>query len=189
MTVARPHQRKSMLDSIEHRYDRRRGLWIRKERLFDRDSRTWISHHFEYTANDIAEIYRTNQSLRDFSAYFYISSSQAKSVLDFAGINFVEKLAAEYRQLIDLESLAARHGVTAGTLGKWLTQHGVRVRPGRRRPELKPHEVATALSEYGSVNGVARHFGIAWQTAKKILDETEMLRESPTEKRKRDKAD
>lgn len=189
MTISRPHERRSKLDRIEHRYDRRCGLWIRTERLFDRASRKFSDYHFEYTANDISEIHKAHQSLRDFSEFFRIPPYQAKTVLEFAGINIVEQLATEYRCPTDLESLSERHGVSADTLGKWLRQHGVRVRPGRRRPETEPHEVRTAYRDGHSVSSVARHFGIAWQTAKKILDETETPLEPHTEKGKRNKAD
>lgn len=181
MTVTRPHPATGHFARVEHRLDWRRGLWIRTERGFDWENREWKSHRFEYTTSDICEIYNASRTLGDFCTFFYIRPHQAKPVLDFARAGFIEQLAAEYRSSMSLFELSERHGASETLLGKWLRQHGVRVRPGRRRPELKPREVHAASEKYHSTNGVARHFGIAWQTAQKILDETE-VRQPPSPK-------
>lgn len=61
MTVTRPNEPKGKLDHVEHRFDPKKGLWIRKEQILDRENRRWARHRFEYTKADITEVYRAQK--------------------------------------------------------------------------------------------------------------------------------
>ena len=120
-------------------------------------------------AGEIQLVYQSAPRLRAFAARHSLSWKTAKKVLEANGVDFSAQVRAEFENGMSLIELSEKHGPKAETLSNWLELSGVRIQRGNFRRGINVEDLVRVFRATSSVNQVARHAGIHWSTAARLL--------------------
>lgn len=122
-----------------------------------------------FKPSEIRAIYADSDTLREIQTIFDLSSKLVRKLLKLAKVKYLKDLAKEHQQGATWGDIARRHGMKLSTLTALIKERGGEIRAGRRAPRLAKPALQAAFEKLGTCAGVAKRFGIHWQTARKAL--------------------
>lgn len=122
-----------------------------------------------YSPNEIAAAYKRCTDHVDLALKFDTSPTLVRKLLDLAGVDYLGDLFREWQTTSTCADLAKKIRMKAQDLARKFRENGYQISRGPRISRPTQYEISKAVEENAPITSVAGHFGIHWQTAKKLL--------------------
>lgn len=117
------------------------------------------------TNDELRAVMEEKQTLRAIAEHFGTTPVTIRRILNDHGLNFDQRLLAEWQDRESLEQLSLRHGPKPSTISGWLKSLGVTIPPGNSHRAHLREELHQAYEETMSIGKAAEAIGIARNTA------------------------
>lgn len=126
-------------------------------------------HCREITIDELRAVMDEKRALKSIAEHFGATPVTIRKILNDYGLNFDQRLLAEWQRGTSIEQLSLRHGPKASTISGWLKSLGVVVSPGNSHRTSLREELEPAYDETKSFGKAARIIGVSRNTAFKWL--------------------